>query len=41
VTAKAARKLGFIRRNLRRDGKKLAHITLVCYRMEYASIVSK
>ena len=42
VTAKAARKLGFIRRNLRgapAECKKLAYIALVRSGMEYASII--
>ena len=42
VTAKAARKLGFIRRNLRgatAECKKMAYITLVRSGMEYASII--
>ena len=42
VTAKAARKLGFIRRNLRgapAECKKLAYIALVWSGMEYASII--
>jgi len=46
MTAEAARKLGFIRRNLRVglrgapvDCTKLAYITLVRPRMEYASII--
>jgi len=42
VTAKAARKLGFVRRNLRgspADCKKLAYISLVRSGMEYASII--
>jgi len=42
VAAKASRKLGFIRRNLRGapvDCKKLAYVTLVRSGMEYASII--
>ena len=42
VTAKAARKLGFIHRNLRgapAECKKLAYIALVRSGMEYASII--
>jgi len=42
VTARPARKLGFIRRNLRgapMDCKKLSYITLVRSGMEYASII--
>ena len=42
VTAKAARKLGFIRRNLRgapAECKKLAYIALVRSGLEYASII--
>jgi len=42
VTAKAARKLGFVRRKLRGspvDCKKLAYISLVRSGMEYASII--
>ena len=42
LAAKAARKLGFVRRNLRGlpvDCKKLAYITLVRSSMEYASAI--
>jgi len=42
VAAKAAKKLGFVRRNLRGspvDCKKLAYITLVRSGMKYASII--
>jgi len=42
VAAKAARKLGFVRCNLRGapvDCKKLAYVTLVHSGMEYASVI--
>jgi len=42
VAAKAARKLGFVRRNFRGatvNCKKLAYVTLVRSGMEYASVI--
>ncbi len=42
VISQAAKKLGFIRRNLRgapRDCKRLAYISLVCSAMQYTSVV--